>query len=241
MQDDFAQHPALAGKKVLFATFDPADKSKVGFYTGHDSRPGFLADLGMPAPTLVSEETAKTQAFYSTVSTEQADRLDDVDPRRHVRRLLHAHDAAGRSGPVEGPGHQGRPRRGPAGLDPPRRGGQPLAAQHPLGRRAVLRPARGRAAAGGVSRALAPTRPATAAPQRRPAGLRVTWAAGSLVLLAVAVGLSVAVGARTVPLGDVVAALTGGGSGLDSAVVTQRVRAPSSASSSAPPSRSPAP
>lgn len=79
VQDDFAKHPALAGKKVLFATFDPADKSKIGFYTGHDTRPGFLADLGLPTPALVAEETARTQAFYSTVSTEQADRLDDVD------------------------------------------------------------------------------------------------------------------------------------------------------------------
>ncbi|GAA1883793.1 iron-siderophore ABC transporter substrate-binding protein [Lapillicoccus jejuensis] len=79
VRDDFAEHPTLAGKKVLFATFDPADKSKIGFYTGHDTRPGFLADLGLPAPALVAEETARTQAFYTTVSTEQADRLDDVD------------------------------------------------------------------------------------------------------------------------------------------------------------------
>ena len=79
VQDDFAAHPALAGKKVLFATFDPADKSTVGFYTGHDTRPRFLADLGLPTPSLVAEETARTQAFSTTVSTEQADRLDDVD------------------------------------------------------------------------------------------------------------------------------------------------------------------
>ncbi|GAA1883797.1 FecCD family ABC transporter permease [Lapillicoccus jejuensis] len=74
-----------------------------------------------------------------------------------------------------------------------------------------------------MSRTLAPARPAAAPAQRRPVGLRVTWAVGSVVLLALLVALSVAVGARTVPLGDVVTALTGGGSGLDAAVVTQRV------------------
>jgi iron complex transport system substrate-binding protein len=74
-----ADHPELDGKRVLFAFLDPTDLSQVGFYTSHDTRPGFLEDLGLPAPTVVAEESAGTEAFYVTVSSELADRFDDVD------------------------------------------------------------------------------------------------------------------------------------------------------------------
>jgi len=69
----------LAGATVLFSYLDPADLSQIGFYTSHDTRPGFLESLGMPAPTVVTEESAKTEEFYTTVSAEQADRFADVD------------------------------------------------------------------------------------------------------------------------------------------------------------------
>ena len=75
----FAKHPVLEGKKILFSYIDPKDHSKIGFYTSHDTRPGFLADLGLPVPTVVKEESKKTDEFYVTVSAEQADRFDDVD------------------------------------------------------------------------------------------------------------------------------------------------------------------
>jgi iron complex transport system substrate-binding protein len=71
--------PELKDAKVLFSYIDPADFSKIGFYTAHDTRPGFLQSLGMPQPRVVAEESAKTDAFYVTVSAEQADRFDDVD------------------------------------------------------------------------------------------------------------------------------------------------------------------
>jgi iron complex transport system substrate-binding protein len=74
-----ADFPKLADAKVLFSYIDPADYSKIGFYTDHDTRPGFLLDLGMPEPQVVSEESAKTGEFYVTVSSEQADRFSDVD------------------------------------------------------------------------------------------------------------------------------------------------------------------
>jgi iron complex transport system substrate-binding protein len=74
-----ADHPDLADAKVLFAFLDPTDLSQIGFYTSHDTRPGFLEDLGLPAPTVVTEESAGTDAFYVTVSSELADRFDDVD------------------------------------------------------------------------------------------------------------------------------------------------------------------
>jgi iron complex transport system substrate-binding protein len=74
-----AKHPQLAGKKLLFAYLDPTDLSKIGFYTSHDTRPGFIHNLGLPMPTVVSEESAKTKEFYVTVSSELADRFSDVD------------------------------------------------------------------------------------------------------------------------------------------------------------------
>ena len=74
-----AAHPGLADAKVLFSYLDPADLSSVGFYTSHDTRPGFLESLGLPAPAVVSEESEGTDAFYLTVSSEEADRFADVD------------------------------------------------------------------------------------------------------------------------------------------------------------------
>lgn len=77
--DALRRHEALQGKRVLFSFIDPADLSQVGFYTSHDTRPGFLAGLGLPLPRIVAEESAGTEAFFVTVSAELADRFADVD------------------------------------------------------------------------------------------------------------------------------------------------------------------
>jgi iron complex transport system substrate-binding protein len=74
-----AANSALEGKKVLFSYIDPTDFSQIGFYTVHDTRPGFLADHGLPLPAIVDEESAGTEEFYVTVSSEEAERFDDVD------------------------------------------------------------------------------------------------------------------------------------------------------------------
>ncbi|MGB3909150.1 MAG: iron-siderophore ABC transporter substrate-binding protein [Pseudolysinimonas sp.] len=74
-----AAQPALADATVLFAYIDPNDLSQIGFYTSHDTRPGFLESLGMPAPAMVEQESAGTDGFYVTVSAEQADQFADVD------------------------------------------------------------------------------------------------------------------------------------------------------------------
>ncbi|MFC8683326.1 iron-siderophore ABC transporter substrate-binding protein [Microbacterium ureisolvens] len=73
-----AAHPELADSAVLFSYIDPSDFSQIGFYTNLDTRPGFLASLGLPEPTVVAEES-DGEAFYTTVSAEQADRFADVD------------------------------------------------------------------------------------------------------------------------------------------------------------------
>ncbi|GAB3601744.1 iron-siderophore ABC transporter substrate-binding protein [Microbacterium aureliae] len=74
-----ASHEELADARLLFSYIDPADFSQIGFYTSHDTRPGFFAGLGLPLPEVVAEESASTDAFYVTVSAEQADRFEDVD------------------------------------------------------------------------------------------------------------------------------------------------------------------
>ncbi|WJL95468.1 iron-siderophore ABC transporter substrate-binding protein [Microbacterium sp. ET2] len=79
VDEALAAHPDLADAKVLFSYLDPADLSQVGFYTALDTRPGFLASLGMPLPTTVEEMSADTEEFYLSVSAEEADRFDDVD------------------------------------------------------------------------------------------------------------------------------------------------------------------
>ncbi|AZC13836.1 MULTISPECIES: iron-siderophore ABC transporter substrate-binding protein [unclassified Microbacterium] len=79
VDEALAAHPDLAEAKVLFSYLDPADLSQIGFYTALDTRPGFLASLGMPLPTAVEEMSADTEEFYLSVSAEEADRFDDVD------------------------------------------------------------------------------------------------------------------------------------------------------------------
>ncbi|HWI31828.1 MAG TPA: iron-siderophore ABC transporter substrate-binding protein [Microbacterium sp.] len=74
-----AKYPALADAGILFSYIDPTDLSQIGFYTSHDTRPSFFADLGLPQPAIVEEETANTEEFYVTVSSEEADRFADVD------------------------------------------------------------------------------------------------------------------------------------------------------------------
>lgn len=79
VDEAFAANPALAGTTAVFSYIDPNDLSKIGFYTTHDTRPGFLATVGIESPSLVTEVTAKTEGFYETVSSERADEFDDVD------------------------------------------------------------------------------------------------------------------------------------------------------------------
>jgi iron complex transport system substrate-binding protein len=72
-------HPELAGKSAVFTYIDPNDLSQVGFYTTHDTRPGFLTSVGMEVPRAVAEASADTEEFYTTISAEQGDQLDDAD------------------------------------------------------------------------------------------------------------------------------------------------------------------
>lgn len=77
--DTLATYPQLQGKSIIFTYIDPTDTSQIGFYTTHDTRPGFLHDLGLPVPAIVQRESAKTDEFYVTVSAELASEFSDVD------------------------------------------------------------------------------------------------------------------------------------------------------------------
>jgi iron complex transport system substrate-binding protein len=77
--DALAAYPELEDKKLIFAFHDATDLSQIGFYTSHDTRPGFLESLGLPTPEIVAEESAGTDGFYVEISAEAADRFSDVD------------------------------------------------------------------------------------------------------------------------------------------------------------------
>lgn len=79
IDDALAANAAITDKKILFSFLDPSDFSQIGFYTSLDTRPGFLESLGLPVPQIVADESAGSEAFYTTVSSEEADRFADVD------------------------------------------------------------------------------------------------------------------------------------------------------------------
>lgn len=77
--ESFEAHPELAGKSAMFAFIDPNDLSQIGFYTTHDTRPGFMKSVGMTTPQIVEEASAETEEFYVTRSAENPDAFADVD------------------------------------------------------------------------------------------------------------------------------------------------------------------
>lgn len=73
------QHAGLKGKKVLFSFLNASDLSKVGFYTTHDPRAGFLVKAGLGTPEIVEKESAASKAFWKDMSSEKPELFNDVD------------------------------------------------------------------------------------------------------------------------------------------------------------------
>ena len=73
------QHAGLKGKKVLFSFLNASELSKVGFYTTHDPRAGFLIKAGMATPEIVEKESADPKAFWKDMSSEKPELFNDVD------------------------------------------------------------------------------------------------------------------------------------------------------------------
>lgn len=74
-----AAHPELAGKSAAFVWVDPTNLSTVSVYTSIDSRPAYLQDLGLSEAQSVADLSTDTDSFYVTLSSEQIDKLADVD------------------------------------------------------------------------------------------------------------------------------------------------------------------
>ncbi|MEU1395172.1 iron-siderophore ABC transporter substrate-binding protein [Micromonospora zamorensis] len=80
MTEAAAKHPQMAGKSAMFMTHvDPTDLSKIGFYTTHDTRAQFFADLGLKVPGSIATLSAGTDKFSLTQSAEQIQVFNDVD------------------------------------------------------------------------------------------------------------------------------------------------------------------
>ncbi|WP_174801311.1 iron-siderophore ABC transporter substrate-binding protein [Martelella limonii] len=76
---EVAKYPELSGKTAMFIThLDATDLSVVNFYTTHDTRVQFFADLGLEAPASVVA-ASKGASFSGSLSVERVDALDDVD------------------------------------------------------------------------------------------------------------------------------------------------------------------
>lgn len=74
-----AQYPELAGKTAAFAWIDATNLSVIYIYTPTDTRPAFLQDLGFATPKNVRNLAEKSNEFYITISSENADLFSDVD------------------------------------------------------------------------------------------------------------------------------------------------------------------
>ncbi|WP_180900742.1 iron-siderophore ABC transporter substrate-binding protein [Martelella soudanensis] len=76
---EIARYPEISGRKAMFIThLDATDLSVVNFYTTHDTRVQFFADLGLETPESVIE-ASKGGSFAGSVSVERIDAFDDVD------------------------------------------------------------------------------------------------------------------------------------------------------------------
>jgi ABC-type Fe3+-hydroxamate transport system, periplasmic component len=73
-----AQYPELADKPAMFIThLDTTNLSTIRFYTTHDTRVKFFADLGLPTPESVAR-ASEGGSFRGEVSAENIDVFDDV-------------------------------------------------------------------------------------------------------------------------------------------------------------------
>lgn len=79
IQEKLSAYPDLAGKKVGFFWLSEDDLGSFYIYTNNDPRAAFLGDLGLETPESVLNLIEDEDAFYVTVSAENADLLDDVD------------------------------------------------------------------------------------------------------------------------------------------------------------------
>ncbi|KAJ1683511.1 hypothetical protein LUZ63_021265 [Rhynchospora breviuscula] len=76
--EEAAKYPALAGKTSLLNYFDPTDLSTLGFYSTLDPRVEYLGSLGLTPSSYVASQSAGSDTFWFTPSTEQIENFSDV-------------------------------------------------------------------------------------------------------------------------------------------------------------------
>jgi iron complex transport system substrate-binding protein len=79
IDETVAKHPILDGKNAVFMYFDPTDLSTISIYASSDPRAAFLEDLGLEVAPSVKELQKGADNFYLQISSENADKLTDVD------------------------------------------------------------------------------------------------------------------------------------------------------------------
>lgn len=79
IEDSASKYPALKGKKVAWVNFSAKDMSKLHLYTPADPRGAFLIELGMEYPESVTEQITDPTSYSLSLSTENADALNDAD------------------------------------------------------------------------------------------------------------------------------------------------------------------
>ncbi|MFL0566692.1 iron-siderophore ABC transporter substrate-binding protein [Microbacterium sp. 179-I 1D1 NHS] len=79
LDDLTGAHPDIAGKTVMFSSFDATNLAEIGFYSLEDPRQLFLQDLGMEPASTVVEQSKDTDQFWITNSTEEIERFSDLD------------------------------------------------------------------------------------------------------------------------------------------------------------------
>ncbi|WP_295011804.1 iron-siderophore ABC transporter substrate-binding protein [uncultured Microbacterium sp.] len=76
MSTEMAKYPATQGKTGMVMWVDAKDLGKVQFYTPSDTRVQYLNDLGFATPQSIKDLSKGEKGFVTTISAEQADKLD---------------------------------------------------------------------------------------------------------------------------------------------------------------------
>lgn len=76
MATEMAKYPAVKGKTGMVMWVDAKDPGKVQFYSPRDTRVQYLNDLGLATPPSITDLSQGGKGFVTTISAEQADKLD---------------------------------------------------------------------------------------------------------------------------------------------------------------------
>ncbi|MDV4151113.1 iron-siderophore ABC transporter substrate-binding protein [Clostridium sp. AL.422] len=79
IEEKTGEYSQLKGKKAVFCFFNPSDLGKFYIYLPTDPRAAYLTDLGLELPESVNEIANGSDSFAIEISSENIDKLTDVD------------------------------------------------------------------------------------------------------------------------------------------------------------------